>query len=80
MDLDTYIRKNGYGAIAKIARDAVLSYTTVHRILTKGVKPQADTAVRISKATGGVISIAELCDPPPKPKRTAKAKRTRRAA
>lgn len=78
MDLDKYIRTQPYGTKARIAREAGVFYTTVHDI-QRGQKARYETAKRISAATNGAVSIAELCDPAPKAKRT-KTKRARRAA
>jgi hypothetical protein len=75
MDLDSYIRGRPYGEHARIAREADVFYTTLTAIRQRRAVPKYETARRISDATGGAVSIAELCEPPPpKPMRARKGR------
>lgn len=54
----------GRGEISRIVRETGLAFTTVQRAATHGKLIEVyDCAKRISDATGGVVSVKELCEP-----------------
>jgi DNA-binding XRE family transcriptional regulator len=65
MDLDEYIRSKPYGEHARIAKAADVFYTTITAIRKRRSKPTYATAKRISEATGGAVTIEDLCEPQP---------------
>jgi len=79
MDLDTYIRRQGYGEHARIAKEAGVFYTTIAAIRQRRSVPKYATAAKISAATNGAVTIADLCEPTA-PKRKRATKQKRRAA
>ena len=79
MMLSEYVRSKGSGEISRIVRVAEVANTTVHRALKGQPVSRYETAKRISDATGGVVSIAELCEPAT-PKQPAPRRRTSPAA
>lgn len=81
MDLDKYIRKEGYGAPARIAREAGIHYTALVSIRKGESRPSLDNAMAIVKATGGVVTIEDIhaiprAAPRPAPKRKRARRRT----
>ena len=75
MRLREYIDTKGRGEISRIVRVAGVAGTTVHDALNGNPVARYETAKRISDATGGAVSIAELCEPEPE----KKSKRSGRA-
>ena len=73
MRLREWVKAEGHGAIAELARRAGVSASFLSTLVSeKRVVIEYPTAQRISDATGGAVSIEELC--------TAKRQRRRRAA
>ena len=66
MHLDEYIARQGHGAKARLSRDTGLDYTTIFKAAQRKPIGRYATARRISLATGGEVSIDELCDPKPR--------------
>lgn len=63
MTLEDYCAINGRGTMKRIAERSGVSYTMV-RLAARGLRiVQADTALAISKATDGEVSIEELLFP-----------------
>ena len=62
MQLAEYVAREGRGTLAKLQRATGLAYTTVFRALKR--PPTYETAQKLSLATGGSVSIDELCTPP----------------
>lgn len=62
MDLRTWAEKRGRGALSEIQGKTGIAYSTIHRAF-RGRPVQYSTAAAISLATGGEVTIAELCDP-----------------
>lgn len=86
MRLKQWVEREGRGEIMRLMRVTGLSYQAVHAI-AHGRKSSYDSAERISKATDGAVSIAELCEavpaaaaPPPRVKRKRAPARRRKAA
>lgn len=87
MRLRAWVKDAGKGAIARLARQTGISYQTIHALAAAGCTQRAryDNAKRISEATDGAVSIAELCELPrvraaEADARAAKRKRRRRRA
>ena len=71
MRLADWIQERGRGAMAALSRDSGLSYLTVFRASRgRAIKTYA-TAKALSVATGGVVSVEELCEEHGKPAREA---------
>jgi hypothetical protein len=68
MLLADYVKREGNGAITRLQRKTRLAYTTVFRALHHAVGYRS--AKKLSEATGGEVSILELCEPnaPVRPK------------
>lgn len=65
MDLAAYVKLKGTGEMTRLHRESGVSYATIHRLSKKGHRlSHYDSAKRLSEATGGVVSIAELCEAP----------------
>jgi DNA-binding transcriptional regulator YdaS (Cro superfamily) len=80
MRLATWVAQQGRGELTRLRRVTGLSYPTVHAVYSGTQTPTYETAVKISRATGGVVTVAELCEPaesPPAPRRNAKRSRRR---
>jgi hypothetical protein len=66
MHLDDYIARHGHGTKARLSRQTGLDYTTIFKAAQRRPVRRYDTARRISEATDGEVSIAELCEPSPR--------------
>ena len=64
MRLPEYVQKADRGVISRLSRESGLAYATVHACSKGRLLKRYETASRLSAATGGVVSVAELCDPP----------------
>jgi len=62
MDLKTWAEKRGRGALSEIQGKTGYAYSTIHRAF-RGLPVTYPTAAGISLATGGEVTIPELCDP-----------------
>jgi hypothetical protein len=63
MKLAQWVRSQGHGEVARLARVTELGYNTIAYLARgKHVATYANAAL-ISAATGGSVSIAELCEP-----------------
>ena len=62
MRLRTWVRREGHGAITRLAAATGLSYQAmsaiVHEKLTRG--PELETAFAIQKATRGAVTVRDL--------------------
>lgn len=76
MRLDQWVAAAPPGELSRLSRVTQLAYTTVFAIAHGQQTPRYDTAERISRATGGEVTIAELC----RPARPERKRRRRRAA
>lgn len=63
MLLSQWIQRQGHGAITRLASATGLNYTTVFYPCHGDPVKTYDVAKRISAATGGLVSIEELCEP-----------------
>jgi hypothetical protein len=64
MLLEQWVDQAGPGAIVRLQHQTGLSYTAVHKAVRRQSSPDYETARRISEATGGKVSIAEICGTP----------------
>jgi hypothetical protein len=64
MQLHDWITAQPRGAITRLHTRTGIAYATLHKSY-RGKRVRYATAVRISTATGGAVSIAELCEPSP---------------
>lgn len=63
MYLSEYVTREGRGALSRIQRETGLAYTTVFRAARGRAIKKYEVARRISAATGGAVSVEELCAP-----------------
>lgn len=73
MRLRMWVKRQGKGEISRLARVSGLSYPTVHALAHDKQEAKGETALKLSAATGGAVSVAELCT---LPKRKRKPKST----
>lgn len=79
MTLDQWLSSRPRGALKQLEFAASVGNVTLHKARRGVPLSRYAVAKRISEATGGAVSIAELCEPDSfKPKRR-KAKRRRRS-
>ena len=74
MRLKEYLDSKPRGELARLQERSGVTYGTIWNLANKPgeVLKTYDTAKRLSDATGGAVTIAELCElPPPKRKRAA---------
>lgn len=60
MTLSEYVREHGTSSKRDLAMRAGLRWQTVHLIAEGLQRPKIETARRLSKATRGAVSVAEL--------------------
>lgn len=58
--LARWVREQGDGARARLARRAGVQWQTVDAIVAGRVTPRVETARRLSDATDGAVSVAEI--------------------
>lgn len=64
MTLAEWCEQQGRGAKARLQRDAgIKSFNTILYLVAGTRRASYETAKRVSDATGGAVSIAELCEP-----------------
>lgn len=84
MDLAAYVeldeKQHGPGGLTRLhLRTSKVSYNTIWMIHKEGHRlTDYHTAKRLSAATGGLVSIAELCEPEPKSKKKRARRRSRK--
>lgn len=79
MRLDEWVRRQGVGELTRLKNKTGLAYTTVHAIYRGAQTPTFASAQALSEATGGVVTIAELCTTAQRPGRKRSGKRKRAA-
>lgn len=62
MTLHDYIEAQGAGTISRLMRTTGCAATTLHGVLDGAPIARYELAKRISDATGGVVTVAELCE------------------
>jgi hypothetical protein len=80
MQFAKWIKREGRGALARVARHTGLAYTTVDAWYRDRIKNRTGrTAQLISDATGGEVTLVELLVPgtPPSPTRVARMRQRR---
>lgn len=60
MRFDDWVKAQGHGAIARLVKTTGLSRPTIYHAM-KGGSLRSSTAVKLSKATEGAVSVASLC-------------------
>jgi hypothetical protein len=65
MHLDEYVAREGRGTLERLRDQTKLAYTTLYRAKRREPIKTWEAAKAISIATGGVVSIPELCEPAP---------------
>lgn len=63
MRLAAYVEAQGHGAVKDLAAKAGVSRPTIFKAIQGEPIGRWDVARRISEATGGQVSIRELCEP-----------------
>ena len=63
----------GRGVLKWLERETGVSYTTIHGLYSERQVATYATAVKISKATRGKVTIGELCTHREEPRRSARA-------
>jgi len=63
MRLADWVGQNGRGALMRLSERSGICYPTVHAIYSGTQTPKYDTAEKLSAATNGEVTIAELCKP-----------------
>jgi hypothetical protein len=63
MRLREYLEAAGHGEISRLVRTAGVAGSTIHDVLNGKPIKKYETAKRISDATGGRVTVAELCEP-----------------
>lgn len=65
MHLDEYLARGGRGTLERLREKTNLAYTTLYRAKRREPIKTWETAKTISVATGGVVTVQELCEPAP---------------
>jgi len=65
MRFTEYVAQSPHGEMKRIEREARVGYQTLIRAKNGIRLNEYDVAKRISDATGGKVSVAELCEAPP---------------
>lgn len=88
MRLKQWVAQQGRGELTRLQHETKIAYSTLSLLASDHHVARYPTAVAISKATGGAVSIAELCElpqppalskAPDRPRPRPKRKRARRA-
>lgn len=61
-----WYEKQPRGTAARFDREGIAGHTTIHKLRHGGLLRDYAQAKRVSAATGGVVSIQDLCEPPKK--------------
>jgi hypothetical protein len=62
MKLSEFVKEGGRGTKARLSRASGLSWATVHACCKGELIKLYETAKRLSAATDGAVSVAELCE------------------
>lgn len=62
MTLHDYIEAQGAGTISRLMRTTGCAATTLHGVLDGAPIARYELAKRIADATGGAVTVHELCD------------------
>lgn len=71
MDFPSWAKAQPHGTLKRIEREQGVGYMTLYRLKRGERIDSYDLAARISKATGGEVSIDELCAPKSEPAEVA---------
>lgn len=63
MRFPEWVQSQEKGALKRIEREVGVGYTTLMRLNAGETITRYDVAKRISDATGGEVTVDELCDP-----------------
>lgn len=61
MDFRTWAEAQPHGTLKRIERETGVAYTTLHRLKRGDRLDSYALAERVSRATGGEVSIDDLC-------------------
>lgn len=61
MDFPTWAALQPHGTLKRIERETRIGYTTLHRLKRGDRLDSYQLAERVSRATGGAVSIDDLC-------------------
>lgn len=64
MRLREWVEKRGHGELTRLQHETEVAYATLHKLAHDKHEAAYKTAKKISAATGGAVSIAELCELP----------------
>lgn len=78
MRLADWIGEQPRGALSRLQREVGIAWPSMYAIYSGEATPRYETARKISLATGGAVSIPELCEPEPAatPRKRITRKRT----
>lgn len=62
MRFTDYVRKHGPETVARVAASSGVSEVTLRNVLRGMLISKYDVARRVSDATGGAVSVKELCE------------------
>jgi hypothetical protein len=75
MRLREWVRKRLRGELTRLQLATGVAYTTLHKLAHDEHEATYETAKKVSAATGGAVSIAELCELP----RGSKSRKARKS-
>lgn len=64
MRLREWVERRGRGELTRLQLQTRVAYATLHKLASDANVATYATAKKISAATGGAVSIAELCELP----------------
>jgi hypothetical protein len=62
MTLADWVKEAGRGAMSRLSQSTGVAYSTVHNAVKGQLIKQYDVAKKLSEATDGKVTIAELCE------------------
>lgn len=77
MRLGQWVKQQGVGELTRLRRETGVAYTTIHLLAHDHHPATYAVAVKLSDATGGAVSVAELCELPRKRLRRARRQHKR---
>jgi len=78
MRLKQWVELKGRGELTRLHMVTGIAYTTICKLAADANPARYESAKLISAATGGYVSIAELCELPPAPPSEPRGKRSKR--
>ncbi len=65
MTLADWVKDAGRGAMSRLSQSTGVAYSTVHNAVKGQLIKQYDVAKKLSDATGGLVTVADLCEAQP---------------